>query len=114
MKRHMIALSIFALSLSFLISSWLIADALRSLPNADAPPSESPPPSDVKPLLNQTELAQYLGLNTSQVQELLPYTNEEGDVSSRLPYIQIGSTYYFPRTAVDQWLTAVRFNDSFE
>ncbi|WP_066070635.1 helix-turn-helix domain-containing protein [Neobacillus soli] len=107
MKNHFIALSIVCLGLCFVIGSWLIARGIsenaanvKELSRLTAANEKVEKPL----LLNQDELAAYLGISVEEVRILSPVTTDGSMFESPIPYIQIGNVVYFSKAAVDLWL----------
>ncbi|XRG80121.1 DNA-binding protein [Rossellomorea sp. GAMAL-10_SWC] len=58
-------------------------------------------------LLKETELVNYLGLSKEEIQKLTELDDGDGSYSSELPHIKIGSEFYDPKSAIDNWLINV-------
>lgn len=56
-----------------------------------------------KQLLTQQELKEYLGITDEELAMIMPRGDESG-TTSIIPNIKIGNRYYFPRSAIDNWL----------
>ena len=96
------ALSIFSLAVSIVISGWLISQGLNNV-------EKNQTQQQIKEiaqhhLLTPSELADYLGLSIEEVQKLGPIFAIEGIQSSELPYMKIGNKYYYSKVAIDKWL----------
>jgi hypothetical protein len=103
MRNHLIAASIFSLALSIVIGSWLIADGMREEAQPVTVDVKEEKERVEKQLLTQAELAEYLGITEEEMFMMLPRTSDNV-TSSSIPYVQIGTTYYFPKKAIDAWL----------
>jgi hypothetical protein len=101
MKKHALACAVFCLAISVLGGSWLVSAAIRTKATYHLPnPTTAQPPR----LLTQTELAAYLGISEEEARQFGPMEDGEGNTTSTLPYVKIGSTVYFYPKAVDKWL----------
>ncbi len=101
---NLTAVSIFSLAGSIVVGSWLISSTLR----ANAAPPKAPGASlGQQQLLTEKELAKYLGISYRQAVQLgpLPVPGQQGSLTSKLPFIKIGQGIYFPRAAVNKWLS---------
>ena len=77
MKNNVLALSIFALAVSIVVSGWLISNSLANEPKE----------LDVYPqLLTQEQAADYLGLTISELTKLGPISAGAGWTTSDIPY----------------------------
>jgi hypothetical protein len=57
-----------------------------------------------KRLLNQVELAEYLGITLQEAQELGPMKVGDQLSESEIPVVIIKGKYYFSKVQVDKWL----------
>lgn len=55
-------------------------------------------------MFKKSELAVYLGLSEDKVEKLGPVPSGNVMIKSELPYLQIESTVYYPKEAIDKWL----------
>ncbi len=55
-------------------------------------------------MFTKSGLAIYLGLSEDEVEKLGPVPSGNDMAMSELPYLQIGSTVYYPKEAIDKWL----------
>ena len=103
MQNNLIAISIFSLAISIVISSWLV-----TMDNKDVYPSqtvqeENDVKEEEKKLLTQKELASYLGLSVEESKKLGPVGGTHTSTSV-LPNIKIGDKVYYSKDAIDKWL----------
>lgn len=97
---NLTAVAIFCLAVSIVVGSWLISSSLV----ASAAHEGQAANLQTKQLLTERQLAKYLGISFAQAVQIGPLPDANGNTQSVLPYIQIGKSIYFPRTAVDEWL----------
>ncbi|MFJ7736689.1 helix-turn-helix domain-containing protein [Lysinibacillus sp. NPDC097287] len=94
MKNSLLALSIFSLAVSIVVSSWLISNSLTNEPKELVVYPE---------LLTQEQAADYLGLTISELIKLGPISAGAW-TTSNIPYIKIGNKYYYSKEAINNWL----------
>ncbi len=107
MKNNLIALSIFCLALSFVMGSWLIAKGLNEIAIRVKEvylTTETTNETTQPQMFKKSGLAIYLGLSEDEVEKLGPVPYGNNGITSELPYLQIGSTVYYPKEAIDKWL----------
>ena len=92
MKYNLISLSVLCLAISIVIGSWFIS---KGLSNENKVKTESH-------LLNQNQIANYLGINKEQVSKLMSKKGRE--IENGIPYIKVGNDIYFDKKAVSQWI----------
>ena len=102
MKNNLVAFSIFFLGVCFVIGSYLISNAINRQPKSTKISNAQ------HQLLTQSELARYLGLSEEEIQQLTEYPTGEGGFTSEIPHIKSGNTFYYPKSAIDQWLLKVQ------
>ena len=109
MKNNLIAISILIFSLCFVLGCWLIADQISDSASSVKPIDIRTINNEVereKQLLTSEELALYLGISVEEVMKLGPITNGPY-TESKLPYIKIGLSIYYPKQAIDEWLKTI-------
>lgn len=97
MKNNLFALSIFSLAVSFVIGCWLISNSLSGIKNYNKKETQHQ-------LLTKSEVANYLGISSEEVQKLTEITNGENSFTSGIPHIKIDKIDYYPKKAIDKWL----------
>ena len=102
MKNNLLALSVCLLAVSVLVSGGFIA---KELSEKDViPQTVLEVPKEPSQLMNQEELAEYLGISVKDSILLGPISSGDGWSQSEIPVIQIGGFNYYSRIAVDEWL----------
>ncbi|MEK3977467.1 hypothetical protein MKY37_00080 [Psychrobacillus sp. FSL K6-2836] len=102
MKNNLLALSVCFLAVSVLVSGGIIAKELSE--KEATPQSVIEVPKEPSQLINQEELAAYLGISVKDSILLGPAPAWNGVTESQIPFIQIGGLNYYSRIAVDEWL----------
>jgi hypothetical protein len=101
------------LSFVILIGTWSIASAIsdKPIPISEESnysynePVNEPEPEYTPELFTIEDLSMYFGVPEEVIDKLGPKsTDVASDVYSGMPYIKIGSTVYFPKRAIDEWL----------
>ena len=85
-----------------MISGGLIAMALYEK-NA-TPPTVFEVPKEPSHIMNQEELAEYLGISVKDSILLGPISSGTGWSQSEIPVIKLDGRNYYSRLAVDEWL----------
>lgn len=98
MKNNLVALSIFCFAVCFVIGSWLISNSLGNNSTQQINQTEE------KQLLTQSEVANYLGITTEEVQKLTKISSGPNAYTTEIPHIEIENIVYYPKKAIDEWL----------
>ena len=110
MKNNVIAVSIVLLGICIALSGWFIAGGLKEQALAEIQLQEELQQQVVdKQLLTEAEVAAYLGVSEQQVKRLTINETEPGNFTYNMPFIEIDTTKYYPKKAVDAWLTTIQF-----
>ncbi|WP_064090929.1 hypothetical protein [Rossellomorea aquimaris] len=103
MKYQLMAVSIFSLAIAIVIGSWFVSKELNRNVQVVMDKGVDEEITQEKQLLTQSELGSYLGVTDEELQMILPRIDENITTSS-IPYIKIGTEFYFPVKAIDKWL----------
>ena len=109
MKNNVIAVSIVLLGICIALSDWFIAGGLKEQALAEEQVQKELQLQAVeKQLLSEAEVAAYLGLSVQEVKRLTKIETEPGVFTHMLPFIEIDTITYYPKRAVDAWLTTIQ------
>ena len=90
-------ISIFCLAISIVLGSWLI---LRGLSEQGTEFQTN------RCLVSEQEIADYIGLSTSEVEKLMSVKGRE--ISNGIPYLKIDNKIYFNKKAVNEWVENIK------
>lgn len=93
---------IITLAVSIFCGSWLISSSINNLANSDDIESNI---TEKTQLLDEKGLMAYLGI-TDEEFDAIKVTEKDKNLDT-LPYIEINGKYYYPRKAIDKWLTDI-------
>jgi len=102
LKNNLLALSVCFLAVSVIISGGIIAMALYE--ENVTPPTVLEVPKEPSQLMNQEELAEYLGISVKDSIMLGPISSGGGWSQSEIPVIKLEGRNFYSRIAVDEWL----------
>lgn len=98
---------IIVLSVSIFCGSWLISNSINNLANSNDRKSNIAEKTQLlePQLLDEKGLMAYLGI-TDEEFDAIKVNQREKNLDT-LPYIEIYGKYYYPRKAINKWLTDV-------
>ncbi|MRH43541.1 hypothetical protein GH741_12710 [Aquibacillus halophilus] len=108
MKQTMVSSSLIFLGVCILIGAWVVSSAIKTVAMPQSGVQEVHINEEVDTqLMSHMGLQEYLGIQDNELDLILPELDDEGRLNSKLPYIQIGSSIYFPVKAINNWLADV-------
>ncbi len=109
MKNNLLATSIIILGVCIALGCWFIAGGMKEQALVERQMQQELQQQAVeKQLLSEAEVAEYLGLSVQAIQRLTKIETGPGSYTHIMPFIEIDTIVYYPKKAVDEWLTKVQ------
>ena len=109
MKHNLLAASIVILGICIALGNWFIANGLKEQALVDRQLQHELQLQAVeKQLLSEAEVAEYLGLSIQEIQRLTKIETGPGSYTHIMPFIEIDTIVYYPKKAVDEWLSKIQ------
>lgn len=114
-KDKLLSISIFCLSISIIIGSYLISDGIKNkgryigdgiyqgLNSISTATRDDFNNKDDKKVLNAYDTSEYLGISQERLMQIM--NSEE----SKIPYIKVGGDFILSKNALDKWVEESNF-----